>query len=157
MTRRPILVCDDGSVNARQAIARAAELFPGGRALILNVWEPLKDVASVPSVPGLSGALREGLNVIDSTNADLSQKTAEEGAIVAAEAGLDAEPVAVSAPGRVWRNILAVAVERDAAAIVVGQRGIGGAERALLGSVSTALVHHADRPIVVVPAEADGS
>ena len=36
-------------------------------------------------------------------------------------------------------------------AIVIGRRGIGGAERALLGGVSNGVLHGADRPVVVVP------
>lgn len=153
MTVPPILVCYDGSDDAKQAVGRAAGLFPGHRAIVLHVWEPLKDAASVPPVPGLYGMLESGLDEMDRAGVEISARIAAEGAEQARAAGLDAEPLSVSAPGRTWRNILGVARERDVHAIVMGQRGIGGAERALLGSVSTAVVHHADRPVVVVPAE----
>lgn len=153
MNPRPILICYDGSEDSKQAVARAGDLFPGQPAIVLHVWEPLKDVASVPPVPGLYGTLEAGLEEMDRIGDEVSQRTAEEGAERATGAGLKAEPLSVSAPGRAWRNILKVARDRDALVVVVGQRGIGGAERALLGSVSTAVVHHADRPVVVVPAE----
>jgi nucleotide-binding universal stress UspA family protein len=89
---------------------------------------------------------------MDKIGEEVSQQTAAEGAEQATAAGLQAEALSVRAPGRAWRNILAIAREKDVQAIVMGQRGIGGAERALLGSVSSAVVHHADRPVVIVPA-----
>jgi nucleotide-binding universal stress UspA family protein len=153
MSPAPILICYDGSEDSMQAVSRAAELFPGQEAVVLHVWEPLRDVASVPPVPGLHGMLAEGLKEMDTIGDEVSKRTAEEGADRARAAGLDAEALSVSAHGRAWRNILKVARDRDVRAIVIGQRGIGGAERALLGSVSTAVVHHAGKPVVVVPAE----
>jgi nucleotide-binding universal stress UspA family protein len=47
-------------------------------------------------------------------------------------------------------TIVEVADRHDAAAIVVGSRGSTGLQRALLGSVSSAVVHHADRPTLIV-------
>jgi len=146
-----VLICFDGSGDSRQAIARAAELFPDRPALVLHVWEPLKDVASVPPVPGLSGTLKAGLDEMDRMGGDISRETASEGAGLAAEAGLNAEPLSIQAPGRAWRGILAAAREHDVAAIVMGRRGIGRAERMLLGSVSNGVLHGADRPVVIVP------
>ena len=35
--------------------------------------------------------------------------------------------------------------------IVTGARGLGGARSALLGSVSSGLIHNADLPVLVVP------
>jgi nucleotide-binding universal stress UspA family protein len=153
VSKAPILICYDGSDDSKEAVASAAQLFPGHAAIVLHVWEPLKEVASVPPVPGLYGMLVTGLDEMDKIGDEVSRRTAAEGTEQANAAGLDAEPLSVQAPGRAWRNILKVARGRDAQAIVIGQRGVGGAERALLGSVSTAVVHHADKPVVVVPAE----
>jgi nucleotide-binding universal stress UspA family protein len=47
--------------------------------------------------------------------------------------------------------ILAEAESLDARAIVLGSRGLGAVKAFFLGSVSSAILHHADRPVVVVP------
>ena len=80
-----------------------------------------------------------------------ADEIANKGAGLARTSGLVAEGVAVEAKGGVADALLGLARERDAAAIVVGSRGHGGARSALLGSVSSKLIHDADRPIVVVP------
>ncbi len=36
----PVLICYDGSENARYATERAATLFGGSRAVVLTVWQP---------------------------------------------------------------------------------------------------------------------
>ena len=54
------------------------------------------------------------------------------------------------ATGPVWKTILELADRHDAAAIVMGCRGFTGIRSVLLGSTSSAVVHHADRPVLVV-------
>ena len=57
------------------------------------------------------------------------------------------------------RAVIRIAAEellnasKDADMLVVGSRGLGGFTRLLLGSVSTQVTHHAQCPVVVVPAE----
>jgi nucleotide-binding universal stress UspA family protein len=48
--------------------------------------------------------------------------------------------------------LASLAEERDAAAIVVGRRGMSRLEAVVLGSVSDAAVREAHRPVLVVPA-----
>ena len=43
-----------------------------------------------------------------------------------------------------------IADRHDAAAIVMGSRGLAGVRSMLLGSVSSAVVHHADRPTLII-------
>ena len=147
----PVLLCYDGSDNAKQALVSAGELFPDRAALVLHVWEPLSSVASVPRIPGLQAALVEGLSEMDRTGAELSEKLAEEGVQLASEAGFQAEGFSEQRDGRAWRAILAVARERGVAAVVVGRRGASAVELAVMGSVSNAVAQHADRPVLVVP------
>jgi nucleotide-binding universal stress UspA family protein len=52
--------------------------------------------------------------------------------------------------GDVAEEVQRVARERGADLIVVGTRGQGPIGRLLGGSVSTRVVHHADRPVLVV-------
>jgi nucleotide-binding universal stress UspA family protein len=47
-----------------------------------------------------------------------------------------------------------IAAERDAALIALGSRGRGPLRAALLGSVSTAVIRAAERPVLVVPSSA---
>jgi nucleotide-binding universal stress UspA family protein len=50
--------------------------------------------------------------------------------------------------------ILAVANDLDADTIVLGTRGLTGLRSILLGSVSHAVLQHADRSVIVVPSPA---
>ena len=45
--------------------------------------------------------------------------------------------------------VLELARSRNVDLIVVGSRGLGAVKGSLLGSVSSAIVHHADRPVLV--------
>lgn len=52
--------------------------------------------------------------------------------------------------GRVDVEIVELAEELGVDVIVVGSRGLGGFRRALIGSVSDSVVHHAPCPVLVV-------
>ena len=144
----PLLVCYDGSEDAKHAIASAAELIGGRRALIATVWQPVAGMDTL----AWSGATASGANFVelDHAAAEGGAGTADDGVRVAREAGLDAEPVVEKAAAPVWKTILELADRHDAAAIVMGCRGFTGIRSMLLGSTSSAVVHHADRPVLVV-------
>jgi nucleotide-binding universal stress UspA family protein len=75
---------------------------------------------------------------------------------------LDASHVQLGCAGRpgsaraVAAALADYAAERGAAVIVVGSRGRSASRELLLGSVAKALLHHARRPVLVVPAGRPG-
>lgn len=146
----PLLVCFDGSDGARRAIEGAGDLFNGRRAIVLTVWQPsMATLASFNRLGEMVGQAGGLFRDIDEIAARQAAEQAEEGAQLAIAAGLDAEPRA--ARGLLWQKIVAVAEEEGACAVVLGARGLGGIQSALMGSVSTAVVHHCRQPVLVVP------
>jgi nucleotide-binding universal stress UspA family protein len=144
----PLLLCYDGSEDAMHAIERAGALFAGRRALVVSVWQP----TAVPDSLGFSGGAASMIDFaeLDRAAADDGGRVADEGVRIAQQAGLIAEPVAVKAVGSTWKSIVEIADRNDAVTIVMGSRGLTGLRAMLMGSVSSAVVHHADRPTLIV-------
>jgi nucleotide-binding universal stress UspA family protein len=144
----PLILCYDGSEDARHAIQRAGALFPGRRALVVTVWQPTAATGSLGFAGETAGMI--GVFELDRAAGEAGGRVAQEGVRIAHDAGLLAEPVAVEAAGPVWKTILEIAERDDAATVVMGSRGLTGLRAMLLGSVSSAVVHHADRPTLIV-------
>jgi nucleotide-binding universal stress UspA family protein len=144
----PLLLCFDGSDGARRAIECAGALFAGRHALVVTVWHPIADLDGLAS----TGATVGDVNIVELNRgaAEDGDRVADEGARIALAAGLKAEPFAVEATGSVWSTIVEFADRYDAAAIVMGSRALTGVRSMLLGSVSGAVLHHADRPTLVI-------
>jgi nucleotide-binding universal stress UspA family protein len=144
----PLILCYDGSNDARNAIQRAGELFPGRRALVVTVWLP----TAAPGSLGFAWQTAGMLDVVelDRAAAEAGSRVADEGVRIAKDAGLLAAPAAVQAAGPVWKSIIEIAERDDAATIVMGSRGLTGVRAMLLGSVSSAIVHDADRPTLII-------
>ena len=145
----PVLLCYDGSEDATHAIQRAGALFAGRSAVVVTVWQPIAGLGSF----AWSGetASTADFAEFERAAAESGRRIADEGVRIAHEAGLKAQPVAVGAAGPVWQTIVDIADRRDSATIVMGSRGLTGLRSMLLGSVSSAVVHHAHRPTLVVP------
>ncbi len=144
-----ILICYDGSDDARSAIDHAGVLLGGQSVTILTIWDGLTEVL----IRTGAGFGAEALDVgrIDAAGKQSARDRAAEGVALARDAGLCAEPRVCERAGSTWRAILNEADALDASAIVLGSRGLSGLKSLLLGSVSHAVVQHADRPVVVVP------
>ena len=149
----PLLLCYDGSDPAKHAIERAADLLLTRNAVVLTVWQTTVGLGSF----AWAGATENMLDYVelDRAAAELGGRIVSEGVRVAEAAGLQAEPLAVKATGPVWTTILEIAERHDASMIVIGSRGLTGLRSILLGSVSTAVVHHADRPTLVIHSPGD--
>jgi len=122
-----ILICYDGSDEAKGAVDAAAALFGPRHAIVLNV------------APG-----------VEERNKADALLRAEAGAARARRAGLDAEPRATLASAT-WKGIVDVADQLDAEIIVIGSRGRTRLRGPARRSVSEDVAMHARRPVLVVP------
>jgi nucleotide-binding universal stress UspA family protein len=144
MEQPPILICYDGSAAADGAIAAAAGLLGNRRAVVVNVASPLTVSESFAALGSPGPADFEELNE------ESALERASAGAEIARKAGFDAAAhPEVGAP--TWETIVELADELDAAAIVIGSRGLSGAKELLKGSLSHEVAEHADRPVLIVP------
>jgi len=151
-----VLICYDGSSDAQAAIDRAGQLMPGSDATVLVIWETIVETMT------RNGSLGVGFGMVgpygdDGTDSALekaARDTAADGAQRAAAAGFVAEPRIVNRHDDIAADILAVAGDLDADVIVLGTRGLGSVKSVLLGSVSHAVLHHGDRPVLVIPSPA---
>ena len=145
-----LLICFDDSENAGHAIERAGALFPAAHATVAYAWQE----SIRPGGAALSGQFVLPAD-IDQTLREQARSDAdaiaERGAGIARAAGLAADAVAVQCTGPAWHELLRLAESHDADVIIAGSRGLGGIKSVLLGSVSSALAHHAHRPLLIVP------
>ncbi len=136
-----ILLATDGSEGAEPAARAAIDLSKrmGAKLHAAYAWVPLPQFAHPSLVPenyhlpyeeGAGRILDEQLGRIGQAGGSVS------------EAHLVA--------GRPADAILDLAERIGADLIVVGSRGLGSVKSLLVGSVSLGVVHHADRPVLVV-------
>ena len=151
----PVLIAFDGSSGARAAIVEAGRLFGGGPAVVLTVWQSAEAVAPAAVAGMPAGVVGRAARELDTLAAAEGDRLASEGAELARAAGLEAEPRAVRSEGNVWATICHSARELEARVVVVGSRGRSGVKSALLGSVSSGVVHHSARPTLVVQSPSD--
>src|SRR4051812_21956909 len=128
----PLLLCYDGSEDAKHAIEHAGRLLGGRDALVVTVWQPTRalDRSAPAGAPGSTLDLVE----VDGAAADLGERVARDGVRIAHRAGLHAKPLAVQATGPVWKTIVEIADRHDAAIIAMGSRGLTRSGRAGLPS-----------------------
>jgi nucleotide-binding universal stress UspA family protein len=154
--QQPAVVAYDGSDEARAAVEAAVALFAGRRLLVVSVWEaglaqavaPLRDPTGVGypiSTPAEAAA-------IDEIQHDHADRAAAEGAALARNLGANAEPLSVADEADVAETLAVIADEHNAAALVIGSRGLGRVKSSLFGSTSRELLRRTGRPVLVVRA-----
>lgn len=155
MPAAPVVIGFDASPAATRALREAGALFAPRPALLVVVWEAgaAFDVGDLPSglleTPPATVDVRTAMRLDEQMYA-AAQQTAERGAAMAAEAGLDAEGLAVADDVTVAETLLRIAKERDAAVLVVGAHGHSAWREMLLGGTTRQIVHSAPCPVLVV-------
>ena len=140
-----IVVGTDGSETAAEAVNQASELAKavGARVHLVSAYEPVggqrlkEERQQIPEDMQWMVNPRED---VDNTLAAAEEQLKE--------AGVD---VAVFArQGDPADAILDVAEEQDADLIIVGNKGMSGAKRFLLGSVPNKVSHHAPCSVMII-------
>jgi nucleotide-binding universal stress UspA family protein len=142
---KSIVVGTDGSDTANQAVRQAVELAGsvGAKLELVSAYEPVPAQRLAEERRQAPEDLQWAINPRE--DVDL---TLEAAATVARDAGV---PVAVyPRQGDPADAILDVAEEQDADLIVVGNKGMTGAKRFLLGSVPNKVSHHAPCSVLII-------
>jgi nucleotide-binding universal stress UspA family protein len=141
-----ILVGTDGSETAQTAVRRAIELAAGLHASlqIVSAYEPVADQRPRGGQLGAPEEAQWMINPHEEAVALLKQARAE-----AREAGV-AEVETFARQGDAADAILDVAEEQGCDLVVVGNKGMTGAKRFLLGSVPNKVSHHAPCSVLIV-------
>ncbi len=134
-----LVIATDGSPGAHEALETGLALARESGAVATLVYVrhgPFRALGDPLYQRSLSEELRRGRSALAEAQA------------LAGEAGVDSESEILE--GHPAERVIELARARNAELIVVGSRGRGGIAGALLGSVSTDIVHKADRPVLVV-------
>jgi nucleotide-binding universal stress UspA family protein len=143
---RSILVGTDGSETAHAALRRAIELAAGlgARLAIVSAYEPVSDPRLRGDRVAAPKDVQWALNPHDDVLALLERARSE-----AASGGV-AEVETFARVGDAADAIVDVAEEQRSDLIVVGNKGMTGAKRFLLGSVPNKVSHHAPCSVLIV-------
>jgi nucleotide-binding universal stress UspA family protein len=142
MSIRSILLAYDGTVPAQGALTEAVEL---ARALQAS----LRIVTVIPIVAGAYGVELPPGPEIDSTIHKAKKTQAELKARLEKEGGLP-KVETILLEGDPVDRVLDEAEQHPPDLLVVGSRGLSGAGRFFLGSVSDGILHHARCSVLVV-------
>ena len=138
---RKILIAHDGSASGKNALMQAIRLAGAERSWIkiLVVAPAYEGDLDITGVADIREALRGP-----------ARKLVAEAKAIAGKEG--APTVATNLEeGEPYDRIVSVAGEENCDLIVVGRRGMGRIERALMGSVTARVIGHTKKDVLVVP------
>jgi nucleotide-binding universal stress UspA family protein len=140
-----IVVGTDGSDTARQAVRQAIDLARqlGAQLQIVSAYEPVPRSRLREEAHQAPEDLQWMVNEREDVDATLRDAASE-----AEQAGVTAS--VYSRQGDPADAILDVAEEQAADLIVVGNKGMTGAKRFLLGSVPNKVSHHAPCSVLII-------
>ena len=142
---RSIVVGTDGSQTASEAVRQAVELAKdiGAKIQLVSAYEPVPESRLREEKQQVPQDLQWMINPREDVDATL-----EDAAEVVRTAGVEVETYARQ--GDPADAILDVAEETEADLIVVGNKGMTGAKRFLLGSVPNKVSHHAPCSVLII-------
>jgi nucleotide-binding universal stress UspA family protein len=142
---RSIVVGTDGSDTATQAVRRAAELAGalGAELKLVSAYEPVSEQRLRDERRNAPEDIQWAINPREEVDATLDAAAA-----IAREGNVPVE--AYAREGDPADAILDVAEEQNVDLIVVGNKGMTGAKRFLLGSVPNKVSHHAPCSVLII-------
>jgi nucleotide-binding universal stress UspA family protein len=144
-----LLVCSDGSEQARNAARAAAEIARRFQAdiTLLSVFYPSALMMPFASAPEAAPQMEVVMELGEEMHTHIQQETGK----VLTEAGVPFQPRREF--GHPVDTIVAAAQDLQADLIVLGSRGLSAWKALLLGSVSDGVLHHAPCPVLIVRGE----
>jgi nucleotide-binding universal stress UspA family protein len=142
---KSIVVGTDGSQTATEAVKQAVELASAIKAKVelVSAYEPVSDQRLREERTEVPDDVQWMVNPREDVDATL-----REAAERAKEAGVEVETYARQ--GDPADAILDVAEEQGSDLIIVGNKGMTGAKRFLLGSVPNKVSHHAPCSVLII-------
>jgi nucleotide-binding universal stress UspA family protein len=156
MRTGPIVIGYDGSQAAEYAVRDAGPLLAPRPALVVTVWEAgaaflaMELPAAGAGLPAAPIDIRSAME-LDQKLSRRAQETAQRGAELARDSGLEAEGLAVADDITPAQTLVRLARERDAQALLLGAHGQGRLSEVILGSTTRAVTREAPCPVVVSP------
>jgi nucleotide-binding universal stress UspA family protein len=140
-----IVVGTDGSETARGAVKEASDLAKqvGAKLDIVSAYQPVSEARLRQERLDAPSDISHTVGPSEDVEATLADAAKE-----AKSKGVDVETFARQ--GDPADAILDVAEEEDADLIVVGNKGMTGAKRFLLGSVPNKVSHHAPCSVLII-------